>query len=276
MSIFARLIIIVLFCLLHYLSIAQYDYFPAGARSMALSNASLTLNDHWGAFNNPGAVATLTNFSLGLYVERRFNIQELNSGAFTLVLPVKNAGVFNLNFLIFNNSVIYSRQKFGLIYANRLGENFFAGISLDLIRMNIDGYGHNLSVCGELGLIYKLNPKFDIGVHLFNPSSAKYNNLEDEKIPTIMRVGLGYQISENSLLVLEAGNGSRSDASFKGGLEYKVGNKFAFQIGFNSFPMTYSFGIAFLTKTLIINTALEYHQVLSYTPALAIDYIRPN
>ncbi|MEA3495184.1 MAG: hypothetical protein U9R42_04025 [Bacteroidota bacterium] len=251
---------------------SQTDNFSSGARSKALADASVVLVDQWASFNNQAALAFLDKTSVGIYAENRFNIRELNSGAFTFALALKNSGTIALDLYTFNNSVIYSKQKFGLAYAKKLSKRFSAGIQLNFLRTHIQDYGFNNSVCGELGILYKVNSKSTIGVHVFNPTASKYSEYENERIPTVMKVGFGNKISDKTLIVLEVENSSENKFVFKGGFEYEIGEILAFQIGVKSYPFTNSFGFLLKTETFIFNLSLQYLQVLDATPGLSVGY----
>ena len=51
---------------------------PIGARSAALSHATIAADGILSAFQNQAALATLENFSAGFAIENRFLVPELN------------------------------------------------------------------------------------------------------------------------------------------------------------------------------------------------------
>ena len=262
------LIISVYFLLATVVLQAQVENYPAAAQSRSLADATVALNNRWAGFGNPASLAFLKEVSTGIYIENRFNIKELYSGAFTL-----NVRRFNLNFYSFSNSTLYSRQKFGLAYALALSKTFSAGIELDLIRTHIAEYGNSLGFCGELGLYYIPFKGFSVGAHVFNPGMAGYHGLGNEKIPTSMSLGACYKIDENSFLVFEAENNSRLGFRFKGGMEYTFLNSFALRLGARSNPLATTFGIGFKTAKMSVDIALIYQQQLDSSPGLSFDYI---
>ena len=126
-----RCFLIILFFILFSFSLYPQDNsYQCGARSLALSNASVVFMDPWSIFNNQASLAFLNNISLGIAVKNYFNLTELNEGALTFCLPLQKQGTFGLSVYYFNNSTIYSQQKFGLAYAIKLTDKLSSGIQL--------------------------------------------------------------------------------------------------------------------------------------------------
>jgi hypothetical protein len=255
---------------------SQNEIYQSGARSVALSNATVTFRDHWAAFNNQAGLASLKQSIFGVYAENKYNIRELNSGSAVLVIPFKKLAVLGVSFFTVNNSIIFTRQKYGIALAKMFGENLSIGLQFDFLKSHFEGYSDNLSFCGEVGLLYKLTPAWDVGVHIFNPTASHYTQFEKERIPTVFRVGTGYKIGDNTLFVIEFENSSDSKFVIKGGIEYELAKKIVFEIGAHSNPFVNSFGIAFKGRSFRINISLQYHQVLSATPGISFDQVLFN
>jgi len=250
---------------------SQNDLLFPDARSMAIAGAGITFADHWACFHNQAALGFIKTTSIGVYTENRYNIKELNSGAIALAIPLKKFGSFGLSYYIFNNSSIYNRQKYSLAYAKLLGKNFSAGVQFDLLYTHVNNYDNNLSFCGEIGILYRIHPKWEIGVHVFNLTGANYQKYEKEQIPTIMNIGVGWHLSENTLLVVEIENSTYNNITVRGGIEYEVSKKVAFQLGMRSNPWINTFGFSYKAKNLRINIAMEYHQLLGISPGISFD-----
>ena len=267
-----KFLFVVLIILFYQSLFAQYDNYSAGAKSKALSDASLTFSNLWAVFNNQAAMAFSDNKAIGVFAENKFGLKELNTGALAFTYPLEKAGVLGLSIYSFNQSVLFSRQKFGLAYALKLGNNFSSGMQLNLIRSFTAEYGSAFSFCGEIGLYFKMNEKTSLGVHVFNPTSSRYNKSNNERIPTLMRIGLAYQISENSILLAELENSSINSFNFKGGLVYQISERLSMRASVKSYPFASAFGLEISTKKININLALQFHQVLDISPGISLDH----
>lgn len=258
--------------LLTFSASSQVDNFQAGSYSRSLGDASLTIVEPWAVYNNQAAMAFIDRFAFGVFAENRFSIKELNTGSLVFIAPIGKLGTFGVDFYTFNHSVIYSSQKYGFSYALPFGKKLSAGIKFNLFRTFAEGYNTHLSFCGEIGLMYKVTKNIHLGIHVFNPTAAKYTHIENENIPTTMRIGTGLKLTKEAFLSLEVENTSESDFIFKGGLAYKLGEKFSLQAGIKSKPFTNSFGVTFLTDKLHINISFLYMQVLDSSPGISAEY----
>ena len=250
---------------------SQNDLILPDARSMAVAGAGITFSDHWACFHNQAALAFVTRSSVGVYAENKYNIKELNSGAMALALPLNKLGVIGVSYYIFNNSSIYNRQKFSVAYAQKLGKAISAGVQFDLLYTHIENYNNNLSFCGEIGLLYRVSKNWEIGVHVFNLTAANYQKYENEQIPTIMKIGAAWHVGDNTLLIAEVENSSANNFTIRGGVEYEISKKVAFQLGMRSNQWIKSFGFSYKAKNLRINIGLEYHQLLGFSPGISFD-----
>jgi hypothetical protein len=267
-----NLTLCLLICLLtSSVAFSQQEFSSVDAHSQALSGSSVTFSDNWSTFHNQAGLGFLEHPSLGVYAENRYGLKELNAGALSIALPLGSYGTFGLSYYMFNNSVIFNRQKVGFAYSKKLTPVFSAGIQLSLIITHLQDYDNNYSYCGELGILYKPSGKWKVGVHIFNPSYARFTSYEDEHIPTCIRLGASYSIDDNATLFAEIENGTYTSLVLKGGLEYKLSPRVALQAGMHSNPTVNSFGLTYEGKNFRINIAFLYHQQLGGTPGLSMD-----
>ena len=59
-----------------------------------------------------------------------------------------------------------------------------------------------------------------VGAHMYNPTRSKIADYDDERIPTIMRIGLGYNFADKVFLSVETEKDLVNKAIFKAGIEY--------------------------------------------------------
>lgn len=252
---------------------SQSDNPQCGSYSRAFSDASSAFGNHWAVHNNPGALALVKDFSTGFFIQNRFNIMELNEGAFALALPVKGSGTFGLGIYSFQQSVVYTRQKFSLNWSSRLAKSIYTGVGLNYIRIHTDEYPAVTAISGEIGTLCHLSGKSNLGIHVFNPFGIRYNDASRSRIPTIMRVGLTRNVSESAMLAVEIENSTLTGIALKGGLQYKLGDKIDIIGGLRTNPVNQSFGLVVRAKSLQFIVSLQFHQVLSASPGLSVDYL---
>lgn len=248
---------------------ASNDPLTGGARSLSLGTSSLTLSDPYSILNNQAAMAFQKEISFSLYAEQRFLQNELSYYAGGFSLPTKS-GVFGLA-VNYSGFDLYNEKKIGLAYARLFSEKVSGGIQIDYLSTAISEYGTASAFTFEAGLLVKISDQLSTAAHVFNPVAIK-SGFEEEKIPTLFRLGLSYEAGKKVLIITEAEKDIDHPARVKAGVEYRIIEVLHLRGGVATNPAQYSLGIGINIKDLKIDLASAYHQVLGVTPALSINY----
>lgn len=250
---------------------AGNEDFPVGARSSAMGNASVSLIDVWSSHHNQAGLGFVRDLSAGVYYENRFLIKEIGIKGGVVALPIK-AGTFGLCISSFGYTQ-YSENKYSLSFAKAFGEKFSAAIAMDYLTTQItEGYGNKGVLAAEAGIIAKPIKNLAIGAHIFNPTRSKISKYDDERLPTIIRLGADYSFSEKVTLAVEAQKDIKYKAEFKAGLEYHAVKELYLRIGVSTNPTLSSFGFGLNLKNLKIDVSANYHQALGISPQLGLSY----
>jgi hypothetical protein len=111
-----------------------------------------------------------------------------------------------------------------------------------------------------------------IGAHVFNPTKAKIAEYDDERIPTIFRIGLGYNFSDKVLVSIESEKDIEYDPSFKFGIEVIMKKYVYLRAGISTNPVLNTFGIGYALKRFKVDIAFSKHPVLDYTSHISMSY----
>jgi len=249
---------------------AGNDNYPLGARSAGMATSSVMLTDIWASANNQAALGYIERPAAAVYYENRLNVKSLSLQAGTVAIPVHST-VIGVNYRYFGLS-IYNESKFGLAVGRRLGEKFALGVQMDYFHTHIAGdYGNFGILCGEVGLLCEPVEKLTVGVHVFNVSQSRQKVNLDERVPTIMRFGIGYAIHEKATISVETEKDLRMDAVFKGGLEYSPVGDLFFRCGMSTGTMyQYSFGLGYGWKYFTVDISFSHHKFLGYSPHISL------
>jgi hypothetical protein len=249
---------------------AQY-WVPTGSRSSSMANTSVAASDPWSVHNNPAGMAFLKQPSAGIYFENHYSLKELCYQAAALTFPTRY-GVFGSSFFYSGNS-FFNTLKGGIAYAMAFGHRFSAGIQLDILHTGLSGnYGSRTSGTFEAGLQVHLTDKLILGAHIFNASHAPLSNYQNERIPTVMNVGLSYSYSGILSITSEVLKYSETPAELLTGLEYKFFGKGFARLGLATSPFRYTFGTGFVFKQLTIDFSASYHEILGFSPQTSLQY----
>lgn len=248
------------------------DNAPLGARSSAMGNASASLSDVWSGQNNQSGLGLIKTITLGVAYQNPFMMQELTTKAFGAALPVKE-GTFGLIISNFGHSY-FKTNKIGLGFGKLIAEKISVGISLDYLStvLGDEFYGKKNSFVAELGMLALPIKNLTVGAHVFNPTRAKLSAYNDERIPTIMRIGFSYTFSEKAIMVLETEKDIETKGLLKAGLEYRPVKELYIRTGIATNPSLSCFGLGLILKSFKLDISSTYHSTLGLSPQIALIY----
>lgn len=242
-----------------------------GGRSAGMAHTSVTLSDVWSTHHNQAGLAWLETPSVGVYYQNKFTISELSNLGLAYAHPLKK-GTFAIQWSNFGYE-LYQENKVGLAYALQLSEKLSGGIQIDYLSTRLGGvYGSNSAFAAEIGLQAKLTNKLNVGVHVFNPTRTTLNEYNDEAITTIMRLGIGYTLSDKVNLVIETEKDVDHVAALKTGIEYNANEKLFFRGGVSTGPTIGAFGFGLNMENYQLDIAATYHQTLGFSPEISFNY----
>jgi hypothetical protein len=247
------------------------DNHKAGARSLALSHATVSFSDNWASFHNQAGLSGHNNVSAGFFFESKFGIDVLSFAAGSLIFPAVN-GVFAFSVSRLGN-VLYHEDKFGLAYARQLFKSIKAGLQFDYFGVFYPENSHAKGFATfEGGLIFQPDDKIHLGIHIFNPVSAGIEWADGlQKMPVVLRLGGHYNFDKYLLLALEAEKNNHNPVLFKSGIEFIPAPKFALRVGFSGKPINYSMGIGYITELFSSDIGFSYHGNLGISPSISVQ-----
>ncbi len=241
-----------------------------GARNTAMGGVGAVHDDVWSGFHNQAGLVHLNAAGAGVFYENRFMLKELSDKGVIAALPYGNSA-FAISLRSFGYSA-FSNSKAGLAYALKLSDKFSFGVQINYHSIRIgENYGTQHNVSFEGGFLYKYNQKLIFAAHVANPTRAKLADYNDERLPSILRLGVAYKFSEKVMLSGEIKKPSDADVSVHGGLEYWVVKEMALRAGFNTLN-TFSFGFGWKTKVLLIDASAGFNSTLGFTPQISLTY----
>jgi outer membrane protein W len=248
------------------------DVYKMGARSTALANASVALDDVWAYHHNPGMSGFAKEFGVGVHYENRFFLRELQYQAITLVQPLK-IGVLSAGGQ-YSGFDLYRSTRAGMGYSLLLSEKLALGMQLNYLNIRQPAeYGIKHGVSAEVGLAAKINKKWMFGASVYNISRTQFASYQDERFATVMRIGATYSVSEKLRWLMEVEKDIVAAIRLKGALEYEPITDFFLRLGVTSNPLEYSFGFGYTFQWLRIDLASSYKQLLGFTTGVSLQFV---
>lgn len=251
---------------------AGNDNLPVGGRQAGVGNASVCHSDVWAVHYNQAGLANIKDITAGIYYDNRFMVNNLSMKAVALALPTKKLGVFGISLGYFGYS-LYNEQKVGLAYARTFGSKLSVGVQLDYLGVHIgEDYGSKNSFAAEAGFQYELSKNLKLGAHIYNLNRSIISGYNNERIPTIMKLGLSYDFSEKVLVSVESEKDVETSPDFKAGVEYHMLKKIFLRFGVSTNPSKNAFGLGLDLKGVKFDIAFNRHSVLGWTPMASLVY----
>lgn len=216
-------------------------------------------------FRNEASAARAEHFVGGIIAEQRFLLEELSSFAFIFSLPT-SSGTFSLsgqNEGVDNFKVI----KTGFIYSRLLTPWLDIGARFDYLNMRVTGYGSAAAVTFSLGTIIHWNKKWHTGLQAYNPANKKFDGLGNDPVPTLYRVGTGFQPSENFILSAEVSKTGNLPAEGTTVFQYQIIQHLSLTGGVGTGDNDLFFGLTIHLKQIQIITSACHHSRLGLGPA---------
>lgn len=229
---------------------------PLSTRSNSVANASVAFTGINSLFNNQAGLEELENLSFLISAQETFknpNSDNLGGG---FAIPV-SSGTIGLN-VHYYEADNFKQTKIGLSYARKLSERLSMGVQFNRLTSKIPQNEKSNLLTFEIGLQYQLVENLLLGIHLFNP--AKLEIIEDEFLPTILRVGTTYAPFKSLLIHTELEKDFDFPFIFKSGIEYELVNDLWVRIGIQIKPTTYNFGMGYLFKKRFRFDVAAYYQ----------------
>lgn len=252
-------------------SMAQIGNDVVGANATGMGGYSATLTDVWSANNNQAGLGFIQDMSGGIFYENRFLLKETSYRAGAFALPVKS-GSFGLSIASFGYE-LYSETKAGIAYGQRFGDRFAMGVQINYLNTKLSqDYGTRNTITGAIGIISKVNDELSIGVHVYNPTRSKLADYDNERVPTVMKLGLDYKFSDKVILGVETEKDMNYDAVVRAGIEYHISELLYLRGGIGTNPTQSSFGFGLLMKNFKMDISASFHQTLGMTPGVSLVY----
>jgi len=252
-------------------NVSAQGLFPAGARSMSMANASTTLIDVWGYHNNPGALAEVKEFNVGLSYENRFLLKELQSQALAVAIPLK-VGVLSVGGHQYGYTQFRS-LKAGLGYSMKLSEKLSAGVQMNYQGLILsENYGSKNTASVEAGVFARITEEWKLGVAVFNLGRAQLSEFEDDRFTTTVRLGTSYDFSKKVLVSVELEKDIDYPMRLKSGVEYEAIDHFYIRGGIASNPVDLTFGFGYAFKKIQLDLGSAYDRNLGWSPHFSIIF----
>ncbi|MCS6990725.1 MAG: hypothetical protein NZL95_02565 [Chitinophagales bacterium] len=245
----------------------QWQNFPA--RSQAMGGAGLCFQHPEALWMNPAALVAVPSPFMSATANQPFLLPELGIYSAGAAWPFAHDawGVSTT----YTGYDAFNQKKVALAYSRRITTAVSLGIQLDYFHTSVQEYGSSGTLTGEVGLLVAFSSQLHLGATLFNPYPVGWG-FGGQKVPTIMRIGLGYQPASIVQLATEVEKDIDQPARIRLGVEYQAAPVLWLRAGLFTNPATACAGAGLRTGPLRLDFAVQYHQLLGPGPSATLVY----
>ncbi|MBC7828374.1 MAG: hypothetical protein H7122_11560 [Chitinophagaceae bacterium] len=258
-----------LFALLTIACPAQSLHYPIAAGYTGMGAYSKNFVDVLSINSNQAVLAALQSISVAVYTEKRFLLKELNLYHFAFCLPLQFGG-FGISTKYFGYSE-YNETELGLAYGKNLGK-VDIGVQFSYHALRINGYGKDALFNIEVGAILHISEQLRAGLHTFNPTRSRLGKNNLEKLPSLYRVGMGYEASEKLFISAEILKEEDKPVNINAGLQYVFAKRISARLGLYTETTNFYFGVGLKWNVFRFDITGSYHPQLGMTPGLMIVF----
>jgi hypothetical protein len=239
-----------------------------GAGEAGMGNVCTVKSSFWSSFHNQALLAGNNSFSFGFNYNNRFSLKELGTRSAGVIFHSGKASIGAVYSNFGYND--FKRDMAGLASALKLSDKISAGVQVDYFSERSSGeYDNFQTLTFETGLLYKPNDNIRIGMHLFNPVPG---NLRKSYLPSRINVGAGTKLSTSLFAGIEAEMVSGQNPVLRTGFEYEAVKKLWIRGGFSSENNSFSFGLGYLAKFVLIDFAFSTHDQLGISSSVSLIF----
>lgn len=242
---------------------------PVGPKALGMGGVSVVNADHWSVLNNPAGHATAQDISGFVSYRTIFDFSPFNTVSAGAVIP---AGFGNVGLGVFRfGDDLFNTQMFSISASRKIGI-MALGIKASYLQLNIDGFGSKGVFVADIGGVADLTPQLTFGAHIYNFSQATISAETNERVPTVIRLGLAYHPTEEFTFVLEGEKDVNLDPDLKLGIQYQLIEKVHLRTGFSGLNNTHSFGGGVELKKFVVDYGVSVDRDLGSTHNFGISF----
>jgi hypothetical protein len=269
-----RIILISITTLFSLHTYAQQFKNNVGAPYIGLSAYSTANNTIFGTQTNIASLGNLQQSSIGAFAERRYGLQDLHNLSLHTGFVTKSGNV-GIQANRFGNEG-FNETQLGLGYGINLNNKISVGARVNYYNQLIAGYGNASTVNAEAGILLQLTAKLKSGVSVFNPVASAFGINKTEKLASIYKLGLGYDVSKKVLIATEFVKQENEPINLIAMVHYQFEKKFYAKVGASSAAANFfaAAGLS-LNNQFRIELFASHHQQLGFSPGLMLLFT-PN
>ncbi len=255
-------------------SASQILHLPEHKASLQTTTYSKHQFEAFSFVSNQAAIALFAKPTVGVYGERRFMLNELNSFAASAILPT-SSGNFGLATRRFG-SAVYNETEAGLAYGRKLSDKAAIGAQFNYHSFKAAGYGNASMLSVEAGAIFQFSNELRGGFHVHKPAGSVKDKNGELRLPSVYEAGLGYDASDQLFLTATASKVEDMGVQVSAALQYCFTETLLCKAGISSGSSSFYIGAGVKLKYFRLDAITSFHSQLGITPGIMLLFHLPD
>jgi hypothetical protein len=252
---------------------------PAEAQRENVSTANLIFQpdayDGERGASVSGAASVATNGGVltpqfFLMAQQPFGIKPWQQFNACLALP-SSSGAFRFD-LAYESLESFRSYQFGISYAHRLHQAWYAGLGFRFQQMRTTGYPQKAEPGYELAILWNPIPDLAFSSSLLGFSSGKGSSIQQSWWPQEFRAGCFFRFSRSLLGLLILHLPGRESAQPGIAIRYQPDPKVSVRLGMSTGPPGYFFGLGYQWGPIRFEVWMGLHSYLGGYPGMALRW----
>ena len=228
-----------------------------------------TDQSHWSLFRNMAGTVNSENCQIVLGYQLPYNLKELQSLALGILIP----GAVNVGASLFQSGTDNLINQQAAVTSSMSFGKLNLGIRVKYWRVAISGITSLSSISADAGVQIELTDQVLAGVFISNLTQSQLG--ENEIIPVIWQTGISYKPTAKLSILIETGHVLGHHWEFKSGIEYRIKKRLLARTGYNISNKRHYWGLGFLSNSIELDYAIDFHPYLGITQQAGFCYSWP-
>jgi hypothetical protein len=218
---------------------------------------------------NPAASAFASSFSATFfYSPSPFGLSQLSNSGIVLSDQIysmgSSVGVSTFGFSLYRETVGT------LAVADSVTENVICGMGINIDHLKIEGYGSDVSVGVDVGLLFTISSQITIGSSLLNLNRPTIGGI-DNSIPQTMILGIAYVPFEKNEIMVDFVKDIDFPISCRMGFTIQPQDNIAVRGGFDQQTKKLFAGLGIYIGSFVFTYGISSHSELGFTHSFGIS-----
>jgi hypothetical protein len=244
----------------------------SNARDNAMSNSTVATAPAYGIPVNNAIINNSIKTNISATVLNKYYLSELSSASIGYIKNFNSTTGISFG-IACTGTKAASEQSAAIGIAKKVNSKVSIGIKASFHRWQFEDsyYPVSQTILPEVHVVASPIKKLCLGVIIRNPVRSRMNAIE-QKLPATIISGFSYLISDKVTLASSLTQKSNDTFSIQSGVEYMFHSKIFIRAGWQTYPLSQSFGFGLNISKFFIDVSIQTQQHLGNNSSVSLIF----